>query len=138
MFVTQAIVLEGKNALAALGRSWQLVRGSFWRVLGIYLLLTLLVIVLTAVPGGILNNVIVFIFNDPIADFVIQQALSQLVNYLTQILILPISLLAFTLLYYDIRVRKEGYDMELMAQQFNVPLAAPDQSPAAPPNNPPY
>lgn len=139
MFVTQAIVLEGQNALAALGRSWQLVRGSFWRVLGIYLLLTLLVVVLTAIPSSILNNAIVLIFNDPIADFAIQQALSQLVTYLSQILILPISLLAFTLLYYDVRVRKEGYDMELMAQQFNVPLAAPTEAAAAfaePPDKP--
>jgi hypothetical protein len=30
--------------------------------------------------------------------------------------VLPLQLAIYTLLYYDLRIRKEGYDLELMAQ----------------------
>ena len=50
MFVSQAIVLEDLGAIAGLRRSWNLVRGSFWRVLGITLFIGLLVAFASTVP----------------------------------------------------------------------------------------
>src|SRR5262249_60338781 len=41
-----AVILEGAGPIAALRRSWQLVRGSWWRVFGISLLALLDVILI--------------------------------------------------------------------------------------------
>ena len=49
--------------------------------------------------------------------------LSQTVNALGTSLIVPMFPLALTLLYYDARIRKEGFDIELMAQQVGGPSA---------------
>lgn len=116
MFVTQAIVLEGRNPFDALARSWRLVLGSFWRVLGTVVILYILVWIVQGVPLYIVSAGIGFIFNDPVNDFAIQQSLSTLVAYLSLILMLPLQLTAFTLLYYDLRIRKEGFDLEMQAE----------------------
>ena len=117
MFFPQMVVLEGRGPLEALSRSWQLVRGSFWRVLGTVILISLLVQILIIIPGLIFGGIIGFVFSDP-QDFAIQQSLSTLVGYIAQILFLPVSIIAYTLLYYDLRVRKEGYDLQLLAQDY--------------------
>jgi hypothetical protein len=118
LFVTHAVVLEGHGPVAAIGRSWKLATDSFWRVLGIYLLLTLLILVLTLVPSYSISAGVQLFFPDPIGDFAIQQTLTLLGTYIIQILVLPLSLIAFTLLYYDLRVRKEGFDLQLRTQTY--------------------
>jgi hypothetical protein len=99
---------------------------SFWRILGTYLLLSLLVLVLTFVPTYAINTAISIFVSDP-ADFALQQSLALLSAYVVQILVQPINLITFTLLYYDTRVRKEGYDLHMLAQQHE---ASADPSPA--------
>jgi hypothetical protein len=121
LFVTQAVVLEGQGPVAAIGRSWKLATSSFWRVLGIYILLVLLILVLTLVPSYSISAGVQLIFPDPIGDFAIQQILTLLGTYIIQILVLPLSLIAFTLLYYDLRVRKEGFDLQLRTQTYEEP-----------------
>lgn len=116
-FFVQAVVVERRGPVDALRRSWRLVRGSYWRVLGIVLLLLLLVYILVGVPTGIAGVVINIVFPDPLRQFALRQSLSTLIGYLSQIVVLPLQLIAYTLLYYDLRVRKEGYDIELLATQ---------------------
>lgn len=121
MFFPQIVVLEGRGPLEALRRSRQLVRGSFWRVLGTVILVYLLVQILVFIPGLIFGIGINAVFSDPFRDFAIRQSFSTLVGYVSQILFLPISIIAYTLLYYDLRVRKEGYDLQLLAQDYAAP-----------------
>jgi MFS family permease len=120
LFVTQVVVLEGRGPVEALRRSVALVRGSFWRVAGIWLLMYVLVWILTLIPSTVLGGVIGFIFNHPVHDFVPRQSLTTLVGYLAQIVVLPPLLASYTLLYYDLRVRKEGYDLELRSLEEGV------------------
>ena len=40
---------------------------------------------------------------------------SQLVGIIGQIIIVPIGAIAYILLYYDLRIRKEGFDLEMLA-----------------------
>lgn len=117
LFVTQAIVLEGHGAIAAMRRSLHLVRSSFWRVVGTVVAVYLMVQVLALIPTTAAGLGIGAIFNDPINDFGIRQSLSMLVSYGTQILVLPLLLIAYTVLYYDVRVRKEGFDLQWQVQQ---------------------
>jgi hypothetical protein len=51
-------------------------------------------------------------------------ALSQTVSVLGTSLLVPLLPLAVTMLYYDARIRKEGFDIELMAQQTGAVAAA--------------
>lgn len=112
LLTTQAIVLEGQGPWAGLTRSWRLVGQAFWRSLGIFLLVyafiyivslivQLPLIILGAFFGVLLNNSVLY------------QSIASLVTYGVLILVLPLQFIIFTLLYYDLRIRKEGYDLEL-------------------------
>ncbi|HEY5087517.1 MAG TPA: hypothetical protein VII66_09190, partial [Gemmatimonadaceae bacterium] len=65
----------------------------------------------TVVVGAILGQTIMSLSNGAIA------AVGQLVLITA---ISPFSTVVATLLYYDIRIRREGYDIELMAQALNA------------------
>lgn len=121
LFVTQAVVIEGRGPLDALARSWRLVSGSFWRVLGIAVLLYILVQVIVIIPAVTANFALGAVFgstSDPLGNYTLQQTILILVNYCAQILVWPLQLGAYTLIYYDLRIRKEGYDLQLLAQDY--------------------
>ena len=112
LLTTQAIVLEGQGPLAGLARSWRLVGQAFWRSLGIFLLVYAFIYIISLVVqiplvamgalfGLLLNNSVLY------------QSIASLVTYGVLILVLPLQFIIFTLLYYDLRIRKEGYDLEL-------------------------
>jgi hypothetical protein len=109
------IMVEGLGPLAALRRSWSLVRGLFWRTLGVYLLLSVLAGMLAGIPTTILNQVIVLATGGPLNfdALATRQALQVLVSTLFSMLTQPLTLAGLTLAYYDLRVRKEAYDLEL-------------------------
>jgi hypothetical protein len=45
------------------------------------------------------------------------QIIPDMIAQIGAMLAMPIQLAVNTLMYYDLRVRKEGFDLELMAQQ---------------------
>jgi hypothetical protein len=116
LFAPPAIVLEGYGPLAALGRSWQMVTSSLGRIVGYVIVMGLLMLIIWLIPSMIFGGIIGVIFNDPIGDFTIQQSLSAIVGNITYILIWPLWYIAATVLYYDVRVRKEGYDLQLAVE----------------------
>lgn len=120
-FATQTIVLEHLGGVDGLRRSWNLVRGSFWRVLGINFVLGLLVGLIAQGPSFAISigaNLLPW----PMVGFVLNIAAQSII----QILILPIEFAALTLLYYDLRIRKEGFDLQLLAQQL-APTPPPSE-----------
>jgi hypothetical protein len=117
LLATQAIVLEERGPLAGLGRSWRLVGGSFWRVLGIVATISILIYILAGLPTTIVNVALSFAGGDPLDNLVRNQAITTLVSQIGTILAQPIALTIYTLLYYDLRIRKEGYDIEILARQ---------------------
>ncbi len=119
MFAAQTIVLENLGSVDGLRRSWNLVRGSFWRVLGISIALGVLVIIIAGVPTYVFN-----IGFSLLPWHEVALALNTATQSIISILILPIQFAAYTLLYYDLRIRKEGFDLQLLAQQLNPPADA--------------
>lgn len=105
-----AIVLERLSGWRGLVRSWKLVTGLFWRLLGIRLLLGLIT--------GIISAIVVFILSfagvglDTNGRFILQEVASAF----AAVFVSPITYIAVTLLYYDARIRKEGFDIEMLAQ----------------------
>jgi hypothetical protein len=124
LFVPYAVVLENRGITQSITRSWNLVSGSFWRTLGIMLLITIMVAIITFVPAFILGMG-VGVITVVTQNAALSQIFNVLVNYATNMLTMPLSLIGMTLLYYDLRVRKEGYDMELALQQPTGTLSPP-------------
>jgi hypothetical protein len=117
LVTTQAIVLEDQGPLAGIARSWQLVGGSFWRTLAIAVLMYILAYLIAGIPSMITSFALTFLSGNALDTLVRNQIIVAVVAQVGQILVLPLQLIIFTLLYYDLRIRKEGYDLELMAQQ---------------------
>ncbi len=105
-FYSQVIMLEGRGPIDALGRSWGLVRGSWWRTFGIGIVLFLIFIAVTLValiPGAILS--------------LINPALGSILFDVFGVVVPPIAYIGATHVYIDLRVRKEGYNLERMASE---------------------
>lgn len=109
LFAAPIVMLERVGATAALRRSWQLVRGSTPRVFGITLLVGLITGILGAIVGALLNVVTQF------GDENIRLLLTQLASLVVAVLIQPISFIVVVLLYYDLRIRREAFDIEMLA-----------------------
>ena len=107
-FVSQVIVLENRGVGDALQRSWDLVRGAWWRVFGAYLLLLLL---------GVIVNLSTSLISLAVgltgASWAVQNIVVQFVTLLLTVVYRPVTLAGMTLLYFDLRVRKEGYDLQV-------------------------
>ena len=104
---TVVAVLEAPpSATAAMGRSWELTRGSRGKVF-----LTLLVaFLLLLVPSIALGGVEALLGSEGGIGLVVLA-----LEAILQILIYPFLYVVMTVLYYDLRVRKEGFDLELLA-----------------------
>ncbi len=111
-----ALVIEPQlGAGAALSRSWDLTRGSRWRILGLLLVVVILLYIPIAAIGGIVAMFVPgsgLLLDRPSATVgVIAVAVSGLV----QVFIYPLFYCVLTVAYYDLRVRKEGFDLEVLA-----------------------
>lgn len=105
-----AIVLERLSGWRGLVRSWHLVAGQFWRIFGIRLLLALITTIIGAIVVSILT--LAGLSLDANGRFVLQQVASAV----AAVFVSPITYIAVTLLYYDARIRKEAFDIEMLAQ----------------------
>jgi len=112
LLVPPALMLEGRRFWPTVARAWRLTRGSFWRLLGIYLLSNLLVSVLMylfLVPAAVVAGLVTATSGSDDLT-VLVSALGQVVG-----LTLSTTFLAavVALLYIDVRIRREGLDLEL-------------------------
>jgi len=101
--------LEHLGPIAALRRSWGLSDGHRWRILGLQLLL----VILQTVVSTLISFVFIASF---IGDRTVQLVAQQLVNVLATIAWAPVEWAAFTVFYFDLRVRKEALDIALAAE----------------------
>lgn len=112
MFAMSVAALEKAEAVDALKRSFRLVRGFFWRNLGVALVtcVLLLVAIFILTVGQISLNGLESIDESP-------SALESLIDHLVLGITIVPSYVAIVLLYYDSRVRKEQFDHEQLAQE---------------------
>jgi len=116
---TQTIVLENLGPLAGLRRSQALTDGHTWRIIGILLALGVFLFLLTSIPEGIAAAITFLVATDFVTNptaYAIITALQTLVSMVSNILVLPLGLAVLTLLYFDLKVRKEGFDLEMRAK----------------------
>lgn len=111
LFTSQTIIAEGLGPIAALRRSWDLVTYCFWRTLGFVIVIFIISWLIQFIPDAIISSVLELV----VQDVVQQQLVVTVVNTITSVLITPFILIAFTLMYYDLRIRKEEFDLEQQA-----------------------
>lgn len=116
----QTTVIENQEVGAALSRSRALVSGSWWRCLGILTLIGVLVWVLTGIISWPLQLALRWGLGE------VGAFLASIVDLACSCLFMPFSVLASTLLYYDLRVRKENLDVRLMVDSLTG-QALPDK-----------
>ena len=130
-----ALVTEQKGPVSALSRSWELVRGRFWPTLGAVVLGYLLYYVASQIISTVTGVITVA---GAMATESFSFIPSVIGTVLVSILSAPFLAAIVTIVYFDLRVRKEGYDLELMAadltrmegqSQPGVPPPASDDNP---------
>ncbi|HNB51673.1 MAG TPA: hypothetical protein PK530_07010, partial [Anaerolineales bacterium] len=104
-----AILLESCRAKEGLDRSWILTKGFFWRVFGTTFLAGLLVYIFSALPQFALTYGIEFFVSGSSYGPLLQTIFSQVALIFAS----PISTGVNVILFYDILVRKEGFDLAL-------------------------
>jgi hypothetical protein len=117
-----ALFAEGVGPVTALGRSWNLTRENWWRTLGILFIISIMVSLIQSAFGFLFTGIAAVI---PGLGDDLRAGLVTTVATLVQALVGAITPIAITMLYLDLRVRKEGLDLDQLARQ-----AAPGPAPA--------
>lgn len=112
------LVAERLGPIQALRRSWRLTQTNVRRSIGYLLLLTTLSILLTSLPRLLLPELVTAVFGPAAARPA--KGLGTAVGHIAEILALPLSTAAIVLFYYDLRVRREGYDLMLRVAQMET------------------
>ena len=111
LLVPPALAVEGGGFWATIVRAWKLTRGTFWRVLGIYLL--------TSIILGVISQIVAFPLSIVLGLFMASaNDVGVAVSYgITYVVTGGVSVLflggVMALLYIDTRMRREGLDVQL-------------------------
>lgn len=119
-------VLEQRTMLDAASRSSELTKGSRLRVLLVYLLFVLLMVIVTLlvyVPITIAGLASGTAGTTATLSIGIQMAYI-LAQFIASCLTAPLMTIGLSLLYYDQRVRKEAFDLEVMMETIDGQAAA--------------
>ncbi len=104
------VVVEDVRGTKAVSRSWRLTSGHFWRLFALLILSTLIATV----------GVLIITIPTEVVALMLGPAgwpVAALGTTLAAVLITPFSMLIIVLFYFDMRIRKEGFDIEVMAQE---------------------
>ncbi len=120
LFVLQTVMLEGGRLTQSLRRSSELVAGNWWRAFGIWALFT----TATAIAGSAFRTLLIPLEQpDGIYTVILQVVFPAL-------LFAPLATIAHTLLYFDLRARREQYISQIMGGGVGIPPApGPEYSP---------
>lgn len=125
-----ACVLEGRGVIDSMQRSWQLTVGAVWRLILILILagaISAAVSMVLSIPY-VIGMIFAVSKSDPSAmtPFVAWQYFA---SFLAKAIAGPIATIAVPLIYYDQRVRKEAFDLQLMMEVIGQ---RPPEQPAPP------
>lgn len=112
--IAPIVVIERQRARNALHRAWDLARRRFWWGFGFAVLLTIFSSLVVAGP----TFLIIFGLQSMVGsglNEVVSAVIQQLATFILSVLYYPLRLTCITLLYFDIRIRTEGFDLEVLA-----------------------
>lgn len=109
----ETVVLENKGASDGLQRSWNLTEKHFWRVLGTSTAAGLIVFLATLIPTYSLNYLTKWL-SIPVTQALV---LSSVSSQFILALVTPFSTAVSVLIYYDLRIRREAFDLEYSIEE---------------------
>ena len=124
-----AAILEDKGPSDSLGRSWELTQDNVGRALAIialYFAISYALVGLFSVPFLIMIGVATY--QKSLAMIQFWTVMNTLGAFIGGTLATPVVTIATTVFYYDLRVRKEAFDLQMMM----ATVPAVNQPPAAP------
>jgi hypothetical protein len=113
----QACVVENLGPWKSLKRSSALSKGGRWRIAAIYGLLVMLSWIL-----GIFLSRLALLGATPWHSWIVSSILRDFAGLLSGSLTGPLATIGISLTYYDERVRKEAFDLQLMMQSLEPPV----------------
>jgi hypothetical protein len=118
-FATQVFIIENQRNFAAVKRSRVLVGGGVWAQL-------LVVGFVIQALGWVVSFGLGQAADVPLAllgpDSMVGNVVSVLGAILGMVVVMPVMPIATTLIYYDSRIRKEGFDLQMLAQELGEQL----------------
>ena len=115
-----ACVIERTGPFRSLRRSYRLVKGRWWPVAGVLIVSYLMVLVI----GGLISaGLIAAAISDSNPSVQFAVTVSVLSGIISGVLLQPFSAAVATVLYYDLRIRKEGFDLQLLADQLELEVS---------------
>ncbi len=114
-----AIVVEGLGPIQGMRRSLRLCSARYWPVLGIAMLSGLITSMLGSVVSGVPTaaaGLIGYRWGFP---------LLAVGSTASAVLVQPLTAIVATLLYFDLRIRQEGFDLQVMARGVSIGGAPP-------------
>lgn len=116
-----ACVVEDLGVIRSIKRSSSLSKGSRFRIFLVYLVFLILAVVVGAALGGLAGAVGVLIKN-----VLARLALTYFAGFVAGALTGPLATIGIALVYYDERVRKEAFDLQVMMNSLDSPLPVAD------------
>ena len=121
---TITVAIEGVGPVTAIRRSWHLTGSNTWR--------TLIVLVLVAFIVGILASLVAQLLGVVFTDTIGQRAgvatqMDTFIAAAVSVLFAPVTIVIQTVLYLDLRVRRDGWDLPPVPSSADGPH---DDSPA--------
>jgi hypothetical protein len=115
MLAGPVAVIEKTGSGSAIGRSWSLISGSVLRSTLVIIVANVLVYAVPIILGQLIGPLTGhrMYYDIPFLYRAGQQGIGILLN----VVVAPIVAIAQTLLYFDLRMRKEGFDLELLARE---------------------
>ncbi|MCE5321872.1 glycerophosphoryl diester phosphodiesterase membrane domain-containing protein [bacterium] len=117
--VSPAFFIESEHAMLAIDRSWRLMKGNALKALGLLAIAGIVVAVIQGIVVGPVSLLAAFSSRGGADPNWWMTAISAILNTVVSTLLLPVSSIVMILLYYDVRIRKEGFDLELLANELD-------------------
>ena len=111
--VVPVVLVEGRKAAPSLRRSCELVKDNRWKVFAVLLIVSALQWLLGFGVGSLLR---LFLTLESGSGGLMRWTLENV----TTIFLTPLGIIADILLYYDFRIRKEGFDLEMLSRAFEL------------------
>ncbi len=111
LFAPQVVVLEESRGRAAMGRSWRLTRKRFLSTFG--------TVFLAGILAGVLTGILVLPASLAAQHFLGGWIANAVAGAIASVVTTPFITTVHVLLYFDLRIRKEGLDLAIMAQELS-------------------
>lgn len=131
---TPVLLTEGLRGTNAMSRSFNLVKNRWWQTFAVIGLAAFLANLIGGIIGG---GVGILTFTEVGENVLLIQTLNAIATTIAAIIATPFQASVAAVTYFDLRVRKEGFDLQLLAQRMGTETPAEPRAALIPPPKPP-